>query len=191
MSLGETLSAFGYPAGPPYNGSQLVYCRDEAGIDSVVGSWAIVCDMTGGASGGPWLAETSNAGTTTGCVASVSSYRLTGDDHLFGPELGGATAKVYETARSRHPWTRRGSTITSRLGIVVTRPVHRHLHFDVPRRHRLDVFRGHHHRLLADDVLSDGHRHPRADGRVPRPGLRPAIDRDRLLQRRRDEHLEK
>ena len=104
VSLGDTLSAFGYPAGLPYDGSQLVYCRDEAGVDSFVGSWALVCDMTGGASGGPWLAETGNAGTTAGCVASLSSYRLTDDDlHLFGPELGGGTAKVYEAARAATP----------------------------------------------------------------------------------------
>ncbi len=63
---GDTLLAFGYPAGPPYDGSQLVYCRDGADIDASSAAGPLVCDMTGGASGGPWLAETGNAGTTPG-----------------------------------------------------------------------------------------------------------------------------
>jgi V8-like Glu-specific endopeptidase len=44
---------FGYPADPPFNGSQLYYCygttRSESGYPT------LDCNMTGGASGGPWL----------------------------------------------------------------------------------------------------------------------------------------
>ncbi len=45
---------FGYPVGPPFNGQSLQYCTgnssgDGAGVDS------IACNMTPGASGGPWL----------------------------------------------------------------------------------------------------------------------------------------
>jgi V8-like Glu-specific endopeptidase len=44
---------FGYPADPPFDGSQLYYCygttRSESGFPT------LDCNMTGGASGGPWL----------------------------------------------------------------------------------------------------------------------------------------
>jgi len=44
---------FGYPANPPYDGSKLYYCsgttRSESGFPT------LDCNMTGGASGGPWL----------------------------------------------------------------------------------------------------------------------------------------
>lgn len=44
---------FGYPAGPPFNGSLLYQCngntRNEGGFPT------LSCNMTGGASGGPWL----------------------------------------------------------------------------------------------------------------------------------------
>lgn len=44
---------FGYPADPPFDGSKLYYCngttRNESGFP------ALNCNMTGGASGGPWL----------------------------------------------------------------------------------------------------------------------------------------
>ncbi|MBP2326748.1 V8-like Glu-specific endopeptidase [Kibdelosporangium banguiense] len=46
---------FGYPADPPFNGSGLYFCngttRDESGFPT------LDCNMTGGASGGPWLAD--------------------------------------------------------------------------------------------------------------------------------------
>jgi Trypsin-like peptidase domain/S-layer homology domain len=100
VDLGDTLSAFGYPAaGPKYDGSDLVYCQGPAGVDAIVGSWALVCDMTGGASGGPWLADVADPATTAGAIASLSSYRLQGDNHLFGPVLDGSTAAVYELAK--------------------------------------------------------------------------------------------
>jgi V8-like Glu-specific endopeptidase len=44
---------FGYPADPPFNGSTLYQCngntRNESGFPT------LSCNMTGGASGGPWL----------------------------------------------------------------------------------------------------------------------------------------
>ena len=104
VSAGDTLAAFGYPAVTPYDGSDLVYCQGAAGVDVVVGDWALLCDMTGGASGGPWLADTTNPGTTGGSVASVSSYRLNGGDpNLYGPRLDGSTAAVYAMAKAATP----------------------------------------------------------------------------------------
>jgi V8-like Glu-specific endopeptidase len=55
VDAGDRLHAFGYPATPPYDGTQLVYCLGSAGVDPVAGTWGLTCDMAGGASGGPWL----------------------------------------------------------------------------------------------------------------------------------------
>ncbi|WP_285751801.1 peptidase [Lentzea sp. NBRC 105346] len=50
---GLRIYMFGYPADPPFNGSQLYFCwgntRNEGGFPT------LDCNMTGGASGGPWL----------------------------------------------------------------------------------------------------------------------------------------
>lgn len=50
---GRFIYMFGYPADPPFNGSQLYFCngttRNEGGFPT------LDCNMTGGASGGPWL----------------------------------------------------------------------------------------------------------------------------------------
>lgn len=50
---GLFIHMFGYPADPPFNGSGLFYCngttRNEGGFPT------LDCNMTGGASGGPWL----------------------------------------------------------------------------------------------------------------------------------------
>ncbi len=44
---------FGYPADPPFNGSGLYYCYGTTSNDG--GFPMLGCNMTGGASGGPWL----------------------------------------------------------------------------------------------------------------------------------------
>lgn len=53
FGYGRFIYMFGYPADPPFNGSQLYFCngttRNEGGFP------ALDCNMTGGASGGPWL----------------------------------------------------------------------------------------------------------------------------------------
>lgn len=46
---------FGYPADPPFNGSGLYYCAGTTWNEG--GFPTLGCNMTGGASGGPWLAE--------------------------------------------------------------------------------------------------------------------------------------
>ncbi|NMO20038.1 peptidase [Pyxidicoccus fallax] len=50
---GAYIYQFGYPADPPYNGSLLYYCYGTTWNES--GFPTISCNMTGGASGGPWL----------------------------------------------------------------------------------------------------------------------------------------
>jgi S-layer homology domain len=104
LSTGDQLHAFGYPAQSPYDGDDLVYCDDNAGVDFVTGSWGLTCDMTGGASGGPWLYGSGNPAGGSGEVASVSSYRKNPDDGgLYGPRFDAHTRAVYEAAKAAKP----------------------------------------------------------------------------------------
>ncbi len=103
VDVGDDLYAFGYPAQSPYDGEDLIYCAGASGQDALVGSRSLVCDMTAGASGGPWLHGTTNPATTAGSVASVSSYRINGDDHLYGPVFDGSTKVVYDKAKAVTP----------------------------------------------------------------------------------------
>lgn len=118
VSLGDPLHAFGYPAQAPYDGDELIYCYDNAGTDSLTGSWGQVCDMTGGASGGPWLYGSGNPANSTGdCaqVGSVSSYRQNPDSgRLYGPRFNAKTGAVYGAAKAATPG---GSDID---GVIVT-----------------------------------------------------------------------
>ena len=72
---GQFLYAFGYPAAAPYNGQVLDYCSDDATNDTLGGSSdeRLDCNMTGGSSGGPWLAGF-NESTGTGTQISVNSF---------------------------------------------------------------------------------------------------------------------
>jgi V8-like Glu-specific endopeptidase len=60
---------FGYPSGPPFNGETLQYCTGTTYSDG--GHEGINCNMTEGASGGPWL---DNFNGTFGWLDSVNSW---------------------------------------------------------------------------------------------------------------------
>jgi hypothetical protein len=100
---GDRLHAFGYPAAPPYDGTQLVYCLGSAGVEPAAGSWGLTCDMTSGASGGPWLYGSSDPAGGSGEIASVTSYRILNDPGLYGPRFGSAAATVVARARAATP----------------------------------------------------------------------------------------
>jgi hypothetical protein len=97
--------AYGYPVLDLFAGSRREYScsSDEQGGDR---AWnasprplAIRCNMTGGASGGGWIAP-------GGVLASNTSYSYgpTVPPMLYGPDLGDAAAGVYdEIARKRKP----------------------------------------------------------------------------------------
>jgi hypothetical protein len=101
VSLTDTLWAFGYPAAGKYRGNDLVYCKgtlrnDPHGADT----WGMACNMTGGSSGGPWIAESTNPGTTEGKVASLNSYGYSGLTVMFGPKFTNDTLAVQQSAIS-------------------------------------------------------------------------------------------
>jgi hypothetical protein len=103
-AVGDTLAAFGYPAAAPYDGTELTYCQGPIGQDPNTGNgtWSMLCDMTGGSSGGGWLSGdyTTFSGTGPGVLRSLNSYGYSGDPHMYGPKFNNATADVYNAANS-------------------------------------------------------------------------------------------
>ncbi len=67
--LEQYVYQFGYPARSPFNGGTLQYCSGWTYNDG--GNEGINCNMTEGASGGPWLAR---FGGTFGYLDSVNSW---------------------------------------------------------------------------------------------------------------------
>jgi len=90
--------AFGYPAAGKYKGKDLTYCTGSTTDDPYgVGTWGMVCNMTGGSSGGPWIYGTTDpavygAGTL---LTSVNSYGYQGGNQMFGPRFNAATGTVF------------------------------------------------------------------------------------------------
>lgn len=102
VSAGQTLSAFGYPAAGKYRGKDLVYCRGPLGTDANTGgtTWSMACDMTGGSSGGPWVA-TGDARSYAGTVlSSLNSYGYSGVKNMYGPKFNADTQAVFNSADS-------------------------------------------------------------------------------------------
>jgi len=99
ISTGGTVHAFGYPAAGRYHGSDLTYCTGPTFNDLYNDNltWGIKCNMTGGSSGGPWIAGfTNSAGTLT----SLNSYGYSGLSNMYGPKFNSNTQAVYNTADS-------------------------------------------------------------------------------------------
>nr|AIA18973.1 Unknown Function [uncultured bacterium] len=96
------IDAFGYPAAKKYSGADLVYCEgnDHVLSDGLQQTTAIRCNMTGGASGGPWL-KGFDATTQVGAVRSVTSYSYSSaNGYLFGPIFDEYTRQTYLEALS-------------------------------------------------------------------------------------------
>ena len=92
--------AFGYPAAGKYHGLDLVYCMGAIGTDPYNDdkNWKIICDQTGGSSGGPWLKGTSDPASDEGEVFSVNSYRYSGVKAMHGPKFNANTTATYNAA---------------------------------------------------------------------------------------------
>ncbi|MGP3965641.1 trypsin-like serine peptidase [Nonomuraea sp. 3N208] len=92
---------FGYPSDPPYNGGQLVYCAGRLRNDphGQTRDQGLGCDMTAGASGGPWMTGF-DAGTGKGTITSLSSFKYSDDPRtMYGPYLGDAAKALFTTAQ--------------------------------------------------------------------------------------------
>jgi V8-like Glu-specific endopeptidase len=99
VTSGSSLYAFGYPAAGKYHGNDLTYCAGPISPDAYNANltWGMSCDMTGGSSGGPWLADF-NTATGRGTMSSLNSYGYSGIRAMYGPKFNASTQSVYDAA---------------------------------------------------------------------------------------------
>ena len=103
LAKNATMYAFGYPAASPYDGSDIAWCNGPVAADTYGGTSAqgMVCNMTGGSSGGPWFINYSES-TGIGTLNSVNSFKYNGGplaDRMFGPYFGSVVQGVYNEAQ--------------------------------------------------------------------------------------------
>lgn len=90
---------FGFPAAQRYKGDDLTYCRGALGFDRYVDNqtYRVTCNMTGGASGGPWFAPFSTS-VGSGPIVSLNSYGYRGVKAMYGPRLGAEASEMLNEA---------------------------------------------------------------------------------------------
>ncbi|MFE0451564.1 trypsin-like serine peptidase [Streptomyces sp. NPDC058914] len=99
----KNVTATGYPAAEPYDGQKLYQCQDKPGRLSLNATdptmYRIGCTMTGGSSGGGWVATGSD-----GKPALVSNTSIGPVDAgwLAGPRLGEAAKGVYDEVSEKY-----------------------------------------------------------------------------------------
>ncbi len=90
--------AFGYPQAAPYDGTTLTYCSGDTAPDPCGGTaQGLVCNMTGGSSGGPWYSSF-NFTTGVGVAYSLNSYRYTSgtnSNRMYDPRFGTEVAELF------------------------------------------------------------------------------------------------
>ncbi|MCT9137515.1 trypsin-like serine peptidase [Streptomyces violarus] len=98
----KSVTAIGYPAAPPYDGQKLFRCQDRPGRLSVTASdptmYRIGCTMTGGSSGGGWVAP--GADGKPALVSNTSIGPVT-SGWLAGPRLGDVAKGVYDSVSEK------------------------------------------------------------------------------------------
>ncbi|MFC9129416.1 trypsin-like serine peptidase [Streptomyces sp. NPDC057099] len=98
----KSLTAIGYPAAPPFDGQKLFRCQDRPGRLSVTASdptmYRIGCTMTGGSSGGGWVAPGSDG--KPALVSNTSIGPVT-SGWLAGPRLGDVAKGVYDSVSEK------------------------------------------------------------------------------------------
>lgn len=98
------VSSFGYPAGSPYSGNDLVYSSGLIAFDSNNGNntYSLPSNMTGGCSGGPWLSSfASTSSPFNGILSSVNSYKYGTTKFIYGPKFNAATQASYNAALAK------------------------------------------------------------------------------------------
>ena len=103
LARNATMYAFGYPAASPYDGSDIAWCHGPVANDTWGGSstQGMVCNMTGGSSGGPWFINY-NATSGIGTLNSLNSFKYNGgplSNRMFGPYFGSVVQGVYNAAQ--------------------------------------------------------------------------------------------
>jgi len=100
QARGQAMYAFGWPAAAPYDGTRMIYCSGTTFDAFLSDGIGMTCDMTGGASGGPWFLRFSES-TGTGVLNSVNSYKINFiPTWMFGPYFGTDAQNLYNTAQA-------------------------------------------------------------------------------------------
>ncbi|QFR00805.1 hypothetical protein F9278_36645 [Streptomyces phaeolivaceus] len=98
----RSITATGYPAGAPYDGETMYQCTDKPGRLSLVEAdptmYRIGCTMTGGSSGGGWVATGSDGQPT---LVSNTSIGPVSAGWLAGPRLGKEAEGVYQAVSDK------------------------------------------------------------------------------------------
>lgn len=97
---GRRTYGFGFPADPPYDGERLLYCAGVPHGDpqGQTRDQGLRCDLTAGASGGPWLSGF-DPGSGRGTLTSVSSFKYSNDQRtMYGPYFGSAVRDLFRGA---------------------------------------------------------------------------------------------
>ncbi|GAA4820534.1 hypothetical protein GCM10023220_61980 [Streptomyces ziwulingensis] len=96
------IEAIGYPAGAPYDGQKLYRCEDEPGRLSLDKAdptmYRIGCTMTGGSSGGGWIAAGPDGEPA---LVSNTSIGPVSAGWLAGPRLGEVAKDVYDSVSEK------------------------------------------------------------------------------------------
>ncbi|MFF8606377.1 trypsin-like serine peptidase [Streptomyces sp. NPDC015346] len=91
------MTATGYPAGPPFDGQKLFQCQDKPGRLSVKAAqptmYRIGCTMTGGSSGGGWVAAGRDGKPALVSNTSIGPVKA---GWLAGPRLGDEAKGIYD-----------------------------------------------------------------------------------------------
>lgn len=100
LPTGTLVNAFGYPAAGKYSGKDLVYSSGIIGFDPYNGlTYSLASNMTGGASGGPWLSNFGTAANSySGTLSSVNSYKYGTTAYMYGPKFNSETAVTFTLA---------------------------------------------------------------------------------------------
>ncbi|MFG2596047.1 trypsin-like serine peptidase [Streptomyces sp. NPDC048462] len=97
------MTATGFPAAPPYGGQQLFQCKDKPGRLSLTKDdptmYRIGCSMTGGSSGGGWVAAGQDG--KPALVSNTSIGPVTAG-WLAGPRLGKEAKGVYDSVSKKY-----------------------------------------------------------------------------------------
>ncbi|MEU9761988.1 hypothetical protein [Streptomyces sp. NPDC047985] len=98
-----TMTATGFPAAPPYDGQKAFRCEDEPGRLSLTAQdptmYRIGCTMTGGASGGGWVAAGRDG--KPALVSNTSIGPVTAG-WLAGPRFGKEAEGIYESVSKKY-----------------------------------------------------------------------------------------
>jgi hypothetical protein len=100
VTTSATVYAFGFPAAGKYHGNDLTYCsgtpiKDQYNDNDTFG---LACDMTGGSSGGGWMAPFTPS-TGVGTLGGLNSYGYSGIKNMYGPDFNSNTDAVYTRAK--------------------------------------------------------------------------------------------